>query len=182
MFKEESRIFSKTYYCLHFAEMSGGVGVGVGDALVDVELVDIELVDDELVNDCEVLEVDDSDDAVVLGGFRVSVQDTVDICFDVDDRLEELDGMVLVESEVVDAVVVFCWAVEDGRGELIVGVCDEAEGPAVPVIEGPTTVTVPDLVAVMKVEEFVLNIQDVVVLGLKVEGAIVGSVPLSPGV
>ena len=167
-----SELFRGTYYCLQCADLSGGVGVGVGD----------ELVEDELVVEWEVLDVDDSDDEVVLGGFIVSVQDTVDISFDVEDRLEELDGMVLVELEVVAVAVVFCWTVDEGREELVVGDCDEAEGPAVPVPEGPVTVAVPDLVAVMNVEELVLNIQDVVVLGLKVEWVIVGSVPLSPGV
>lgn len=142
--------------------MSGGVGVGV---------------DDELVED-ELLEVDDSNDVVVLeGGFIVSVQETVDISFDVDDMLVELE---LVVSELVGVELVFCWVVGGGREELVF--CDETEGPAVPVIEDPITVTVPGLVAVMKVEELVLKAQEVVMLGAKVERVTVGSVPLSLGV
>lgn len=135
--------------------MSGSVGVGVDD----------ELVEDELVADWELLEVDDSDDVVVLeGGFIVSVHETVDISFDVDDELEELKS---VESELVEVVLMFCWVVGSGREELVF--CDEAEGPAVAVIEGPITVTVPDRVAVTKVEELVLNAQEVVMLGARLE-------------
>lgn len=152
--------------------MSGGVGVGVDDELVDDELVEVELVEDEL------LEVDDSDDAVVLeGGLIVSVQETVDISFDVDDSLVELE---VVESEPVEVELVVCWVVGGRREELVF--CDDAEGPAVSVIEGPVTVTVPDLVAVTKVEELVLNAQEVVMLGAKVERVTVDSVPLSLGV
>lgn len=68
-----------------------------------------------------------------------------------------------------------------GRIEELV-FCDDTEGPVVPVIEDPITVTVPDLVAVMKVEELVLKAQEVVMLGAKVERVTVGSVPLSLGV
>lgn len=147
-----------TYYCLHFAEISGGVGVGVGE----------ELADDELLVDWELLEVDDWDDAVVLGGgLTVSVQETVVIDVDAEDELVEVE-------------LVFCWAVEGGRDEL--RFCDDSDGPAVPVIEGPITVTVPDLVVVTNVEEFVLENQEVVILGPKVERVTVGSVPLSLGV
>lgn len=155
----ESRYSAFTYYCLHFAEISGGVGIGVGE----------ELADDELLVDWELLELDDCDDAVVLGGgLTVSVQETVVIAVDVEDELVEVE-------------LVFCWAVEGGRDEL--RFCDDdSDGPAVPVIEGPITVTVPDLVVVTNVEEFVLKNQEVVILGPKVERVTVGSVPLSLGV
>lgn len=84
-----------TYICLQVAAMSGGVGVGVAD----------ELLEDELLED-ELLEVDDSDDVVVLGGgFIVSVQETVDISFDVDDVLVELEFVV---SELVEVELVVC--------------------------------------------------------------------------
>lgn len=91
------------------------------------------------------------------GGFIVSVQETVD-------KLVELED---AEVELVETELVFCW-VEEGKAEELM-FCDDCEGPAVPVIEGPITVTVPDLVEVMNVEELVLNSQEVVVLGSKVE-------------
>lgn len=198
---EEVLIF--TYYCAQCAEMADGVGVGVEE-----ELVEEELVNEELVVDWEVLEVDDSVDVVVLGGgFIVSVQETVVISFDVDEELERLElerlvlerlvleelvlgrlvvleelvmlerlvlerlivlerpvlerlvllRLVVMEIELVEETVVFCWNVD--------------------VFEGPVTVTEPGLVVVMNVEEF----QEVVMLGLKVEGAVVGPVPLETG-
>lgn len=144
-----------TYCTLQVAAMAGGVGVGVGDKPVDEELVE-----DELVVDCELLDVDESDDAVVLvGGFNVSVQETVDNSFDVDEELVELE---LVESELVEVELVFCWVVEGGIEEL--RFCDDAEGPVVPVIEGPITVTEPDVVEVTNVEELVLKAHEVVPL------------------
>lgn len=140
-----------TYCTLQVAAMAGGVGVGVGDD---------ELVEDELVVDCELLDVDELDDAVALGGrFSVSVQETVDNLFDVDDELVELE---LVESELVEVELVFCWVVEGGIEEL--RFCDDAPGPVVLVIEDPITVTEPDIVEVTNVEELVLNAQEVVPL------------------
>lgn len=65
--------------------------------------------------------------------------------------------LVVMEIELVEETVVFCWNVD--------------------VFEGPVTVTEPGLVVVMNVEEF----QEVVMLGLKVEGAVVGPVPLETG-
>lgn len=140
--------------------MSGGAGVGV-----DAELVEEELVEDELLVDCELLEVDSSDEVVELGGgFTVSVQETVVIFFDVDDELGETES---VESVLVEEELVFCWVVGGWIEEVVF--CADAEGPAVPVIEGPITVTVPDLVAVTNVEWLVLDAHDVVMLGAKVE-------------
>jgi hypothetical protein len=153
-----------TYYCLQTAEMAGGVGVGVED----------ELVDEELLVDWEVVEVEDCDDVVVLdSGNIVSVQETVDISFDVDEELDVLEferlvlelerleleipvlfRLKLVEFGLVEETLELCWVVE--------------------VLEVPITVTEPGLVVVMNVEEF----QEVVMLGVRVEGAVVGCVPL----
>lgn len=135
--------------------MSGGAGVGV----------DAELVEDELLVDCELLEVDSSDEVVELGGgFTVSVQETVVIFFDVDDELGETES---VESVLVEEELVFCWVVGGWIVEVVF--CDDAEGPAGLVIEDPITVTVPDLVAVTNVEWLVLDAHDVVILGANVE-------------
>lgn len=145
--------------------MAGGVGVGVG-----VELVEVELVDDELVVDCELLEIDDSDDVVVLvGGLIVSVQETVVNSFDVDDELVEVESVEseLVRVELIEVKLVFCWVVEGGIDEL--RFCDDDEGPAVPVIEDPFTAPVPDVVEVKNVEFVVVNTHEVVPLGAKVE-------------
>lgn len=167
-----------TYYCLQTAEMAGGVGVGVED-----ELVEEELDDDELLVGWEVLEVGDCDDDVALGSGRsVSVQETVDIVFDVEEELDilvlerlmlerfvleilvlkrfvletaELFRLKVVEIGFVEDTLVFCWTVD--------------------VLQGPVTVTELGLVVVMNVEEF----QEVVMLRVKVEGAAVGSVLLS---
>ena len=63
--------------------------------------------------------------------------------------------------------LVFCWVVEGGIEEL--RFCDDAEGPAVPVIEDPFTAPVPDVVEVKNVEFVVVNTHEVVPLGAKVE-------------
>lgn len=153
-----------TYCTLQVAAIAGGVGVGVG-----VELVEVELVEDELVVDCELLDVDSDDVVVLVGGFIVSVQETVVNSFEVDDELVEVESVEseLVRVELIEVKLVFCWVVEGGIEEL--RFCDDAEGPAVPVIEDPFTAPVPDVVEVKNVEFVVVNTHEVVPLGAKVE-------------
>lgn len=203
---EEVLIF--TYYCAQCAEMADGVGVGVEEELVEEELVDEELVVDwEVleVDDSVVVVVLDGgfivsvQETVVISfdvdeelerlelerlvaerlvleelvlGRLVVLEELVMLERLVLERLIVLERLVLerpvlerlvllrlvvMEIELVEETVVFCWNVD--------------------VFEGPVTVTEPGLVVVMNVEEF----QEVVMLGLKVEGAVVGPVPLETG-